>query len=85
MDSPDSSPITSLLLCWGAGEEECLSELVPPVDRELRRIAHFLMRKEPQEHTLQTTALVNEVYMKLVDQSRATWQNRGTLWVSLRA
>jgi RNA polymerase sigma-70 factor (ECF subfamily) len=76
MGSPDSSPITGLLLRWGAGEEECLNELVPLVERELRRIAHHLMRKERQGHTLQTTALVNEAYMKLVDQSRANWQNR---------
>jgi RNA polymerase sigma factor (TIGR02999 family) len=76
MGSPDSLPITGLLLRWGAGEEECLNELVPLVERELRRIAHHLMRKERQGHTLQTTALVNEAYMKLVDQSRATWQNR---------
>ena len=46
MDSPDSSPITGLLLRWGAGEKECLNELVPLVDKELRRIAHYLMRKE---------------------------------------
>src|ERR1035438_9555968 len=76
MDSPDSSPITGLLLRWGAGEKDCLDALVPLVDKELRRIAHYLMRKERQGHTLQTTALVNEAYMKLVDQSRATWQNR---------
>jgi RNA polymerase sigma factor (TIGR02999 family) len=76
MDSPDSSPITELLHRWGAGEEACLNELIPLVDRELRCIARQLMRKERQGHTLQTTALVNEAYMKLVDQSRATWQNR---------
>ena len=76
MQSRDSSPITGLLLRWGAGEKECLNELVPLVDKELRRIAHYLMRKEREGHTLQTTALVNEAYMKLVDQSRATWQNR---------
>jgi RNA polymerase sigma factor (TIGR02999 family) len=76
MDPPDSSPITGLLLRWGAGEKECLDALVPLVDKELRRIAHYLMRKERQGHTLQTTALVNEAYMKLVDQSRASWQNR---------
>lgn len=76
MDSPDSSPITDLLLRWGAGDKDCLDALVPLVDKELRRIAHHLMRKERQGHTLQTTALVNEAYMKLVDQSRASWQNR---------
>ena len=72
----DGSPITGLLLRWGAGEAECLGELVRLVEPELRRIAHHLMRGERQGHTLQTTALVNEAYLKLVDQSRASWQNR---------
>jgi RNA polymerase sigma-70 factor (ECF subfamily) len=76
MASPESAQITGLLLRWGAGDEECLNELVPLVERELRRVAHHLMRKERPGHTLQTTALVNEAYLKLVDQSRATWQNR---------
>ena len=76
MNSPDSSPVTGLLLRWGAGDEDCLDQLLPLVEGELRRIAHFLMRKERQGHTLQTTALVNEAYMKLVDQSHASWKNR---------
>ena len=76
MNPQDPSPVTGLLLRWGAGEEGCLNELVPLVEEELRRIAHYLMRKERQGHTLQTTALVNEAYLKLVDQSRANWKNR---------
>jgi RNA polymerase sigma factor (TIGR02999 family) len=76
MEAPNSSPITGLLLRWGAGEAECLDELIGLVEPELRRIAHHLMRGERQGHTLQTTALVNEAYLKLVDQSRANWQNR---------
>ena len=76
MASPGSSPTTDLLLRWGAGDKECLNELIPLLDGELRRIAHHLMRKERQGHTLQTTALVNEAYLKLVDQSRANWQHR---------
>jgi RNA polymerase sigma factor (TIGR02999 family) len=76
MDSQDRSPITELLVRWGAGDSECLSELAPQVEQELRRIAHHLMRKERQGHTLQTTTLVNEAYLKLADQSRAKWQNR---------
>ena len=76
MNSRVSSPVTGLLLRWGAGEAGCLYELVPLVERELRRAAHRLMRTERRGHTLQTTALVNEAYLKLVDQSRATWQNR---------
>ena len=75
MQSRDSSPITGLLLRWGAGEKECLNELVPLVDKELRRIAHYLMRKEREGHTLQTTALVNKAYMKLVE-SRAVRGHR---------
>ena len=76
MDSPDSPPITGLLLRWGAGEKECLNELVPLVERELRRIAHRLMRKERQGHTLQTTALVNEAYLRLVDFKRMRFKDR---------
>jgi RNA polymerase sigma factor (TIGR02999 family) len=76
MQAHYSSPVTGLLLRWGAGESECLDELVGLVEPELRRIAHHLMRRERQGHTLQTTALVNEAFLKLVDQSRANWQNR---------
>ena len=76
MGSPAASPITGLLLRWSAGEQGCLDELVPLVEQELRRIAHRHMRKEREGHTLQTTALVNEAYLKLVDQSRAKWENR---------
>ena len=60
MQPRDSSPITGLLLRCGAGEEECLNELVPLVRWELRRIAHHLTRKERQGRTLQTAALINE-------------------------
>jgi RNA polymerase sigma factor (TIGR02999 family) len=76
MGSPAASPITGLLLRWSAGEHGCLDELVPLVERELRRIAHRRMRKERQGHTLQTTALVNEAGLRLVDQSRANWEIR---------
>jgi hypothetical protein len=60
MNPEDPSPVTALLLRWGAGEEDCLNELIPLVEQELRRVAHYLMRKERQGHTFQTTALVNE-------------------------
>ena len=69
-------PVTELLLRWRAGDQECLHELVPLVEGELRRIAHRYMRMERRGHTLQTTALVNEAYLKLVDQSQVDWQNR---------
>jgi RNA polymerase sigma factor (TIGR02999 family) len=68
--------VTELLLRWRAGEQDCLKELIPLVESELRCIAHRYMRMERQGHTLQTTALVNEAYLKLVDQARVDWQNR---------
>ena len=68
--------ITHLLLRWNGGDGESLNELIPLVERELRRIARRHMRQEKPGHTLQTTALVNEAYLKLVDQTRATWKNR---------
>jgi len=71
-----SEPVTELLLRWGAGNQECLNELMPLVEGELRRIAHRYMRMERRGHTLQTTALVNEAYLKLVDHARVDWQNR---------
>ena len=76
MSSPAASPITGLLLRWNAGEQGCLDELLPLVEGELRRIAHRHMRSEREGHTLQTTALVNEAYLKLVDQAHVNWQNR---------
>jgi RNA polymerase sigma-70 factor, ECF subfamily len=76
MELAGSAPVTELLLRWKAGDREGLDQAVPLVDRELRRIAHRAMRSERQGHTLQTTALVNEAYLRLVDQSRVNWQNR---------
>ena len=76
MEPAGSAPVTELLLRWKAGDREGLDQAVPLVDHELRRIAHCAMRSERPGHTLQTTALVNEAYLKLVDQSRANWQNR---------
>jgi hypothetical protein len=74
-----AAPITQLLLRWNAGEQACLDELIPLLDRDLRRLAHRQMRRERDGHTLQTTALINEAYLKLVDQSRTNWQNRAHL------
>ena len=76
MESAGSAPVTELLLRWKAGDREGLDQAVPLVDRELRRIAHRAMQSERPGHTLQTTALVNEAYLRLVDQSRVNWQNR---------
>lgn len=68
--------ITELLIAWNDGKSEALENLMPLVESELRRIAHRFMRRENPNHTLQTTALVNEAYLKLVDQRSADWQNR---------
>jgi len=71
-----SHGITELLIQWSDGDETALDQLMPLVERELRRLARNFMRKENPGHTLQATALVNETYLKLVDQKRAQWQNR---------
>jgi len=60
--------VTQLLLDWSNGKQAALEELMPLVDRELHRLAHHYMRREKAGHTLQTTALVNEAYLKLIDQ-----------------
>ena len=68
--------MTQLLLAWGDGDQSALEKLMPLVYEELRRMAHQYMRREHPGHTLQTTALVNEVYFRLIDQKRMHWQNR---------
>jgi RNA polymerase sigma factor (TIGR02999 family) len=73
---PQQREITQLLIDWNSGDEAALDNLMPLVENELRRIAAHHMRREYPGHTLQTTALVNEAYLKLVDQKRAQWQNR---------
>ena len=72
--SPDS--ITKLLIEWRDGDESALNRLIPLVYDELHRMAHRHMRGERQEHTLQTTALINEAYLRLVDHKGMRWQNR---------
>lgn len=73
---PSPSEITELLVCWGNGDRAALERLLPLVEGELHRLAHAYMRREHPEHTLQTTALINETYLRLVDQRRVKWQNR---------
>jgi RNA polymerase sigma factor (TIGR02999 family) len=68
--------VTGLLVAWGRGDESVLEELMPIVHGELRRLARRLMRGERGNHTLQTTALVNEAYLRLVDLNRVRWQDR---------
>lgn len=68
--------VTGMLLAWNRGEPGALDRLVPAVQEELHRVARGYMREERSDHTLQATALVNEAYLKLVDQTRVTWKNR---------
>jgi len=73
----DSSyDITALLVDWSNGDQSALEKLLPLVERELHRLAHSYMRRESPDHTLQTTALVNEAYLRLIDQKKTRWQNR---------
>jgi RNA polymerase sigma-70 factor (ECF subfamily) len=74
----ETSPveITRLLAAWGEGDKAALDALVPLVHQELRRLAQRYMRRERPGAPLQTTELVNEVYLKLVDCSRVRWQDR---------
>lgn len=71
-----SNEITELLIDWSRGEKDALEQLMPLVYQELHQIARRHLRRESPERTLQTTALVHEAYLKLVDQTRANWQNR---------
>jgi len=68
--------VTELLLQWSSGSEAALQRLMPFVYDECRRIAERQMRGEREEHTLSPSALVNELYLRLVDQQRTTWSNR---------
>jgi RNA polymerase sigma factor (TIGR02999 family) len=74
MASPQQ--VTELLLAWSQGRSSALEELLPLVHNELLRLAHHYMAGQRPGHTLQTTALVNEAYLRLVDCSRVRWQNR---------
>lgn len=68
--------VTELLIAWNEGDRSALDRLMPIVEGELKRLARYHMRRESPAHTLQTTALVNEVYLKLVGQKQADWHNR---------
>jgi RNA polymerase sigma-70 factor (ECF subfamily) len=76
MIKPSPREITQLLLAWNNGEKEALDRLMPLVHQELHRLAHRYMRRERPGNTLQTSALVNEAYLRLIDSSRVRWQNR---------
>jgi len=66
MEGPSSKEITQLLQAWSSGDESALKDLVPLVQAELRRLAKHYMARENPGHVLQTTALVNEAYMRLI-------------------
>ena len=74
--SPSTKEVTGLLSDWSRGDRAALERLTPLVYGELHRLAHRYMNRERPDHTLQTTALVNEAYLRLVDQRNAHWQNR---------
>jgi RNA polymerase sigma-70 factor, ECF subfamily len=73
---PSRVEVTHLLKAWGAGDEGALERLMPVVQADLHRLAHLYMSREKPGHTLQTTALVNEVYLRLVDIAQVRWQDR---------
>lgn len=72
----EPNDITRLLIAWRNGEAEALDNLMPLVHRELKRIARNFMRRQRVGHTLQTTALVNEAFVRLVDSDKVNWQDR---------
>src|SRR5258705_357125 len=78
MQSQDG--ITQLLTRWSTGDQTALDKLMPMVYGELRRLADNYLRRERRDHTLQPTALVNEAYLKLIDQKTARWQNRAQFY-----
>lgn len=76
MSTPSPKEVTQLLLAWGQGDRSALDRLIPLVYEELHRLAHRYISQEREGHTLQTTALVNEAYLRLIDSSQVKWQNR---------
>ena len=74
--SSDVDKVTRLLADWSKGNQEALEELLPLIYNELRQLAHNFLYHERRGHTLQTTALVHDAYLKLIDQRNAQWQNR---------
>src|SRR6266478_1679482 len=74
--SPSQQEVTQLLRDWSGGNEGALEKLIPLVQPELHRLAHYYMSRERAGHTLQTTALLNEAYLQLTDKTQPQWQNR---------
>lgn len=76
MTEGQTHDVTQWLIDWSNGDQAALDKLVPVVEQELRRLAHYYMRREHAGHTLQTTALVNEAFVRLVNRKSVHWQNR---------
>lgn len=76
MATGDTAQITRLLGAWNDGDAGALEQLIPLVERELQQLAHHYMAREPAGHPLQTTALVNEAFVRLIDGGRVRWQSR---------
>ena len=76
MDKPGAHELTQLLEAWSDGEEEALEKLAPLVHAELYRLAKRYMNRERPDHLLQTSALINEAYVRLIDWKAVRWQNR---------
>jgi len=74
--TPQPQQVTQLLIAWSNGDQAARDELMPLVYEELHRLAHLYMNRERPDHTLQTSALVNEAFIKLIDQKNVDWQNR---------
>ena len=73
---PSSDQVTQLLVRWRGGDRQALDALMPLVYAELRRLAHYYLQRERSDHTLQSTALVHEAYMRMLGQKLPDWQNR---------
>jgi RNA polymerase sigma factor (TIGR02999 family) len=76
MTEAQTHQVTQLLIDWSNGDQSALDKLMPLIDEELRRLAHRYMSRERAGHTLQTTALVNEAFLRLVNRKNLQWQNR---------
>jgi len=76
MDSPGTHELTHLLVTWSDGDDAALDRLAPLVDAELHRLARRYMSKEREDHVLQTSALINEAYLRLINWKEVRWKNR---------
>ena len=76
MATASQEQVTQLLAAWSGGDERALELLIPLVQPELHRLAHHNMSRERAGHTLQTTAILNEAYLRLVDDTKPVWQGR---------